>query len=203
MELKSIKYRVSRIAEKILSHFSSIWSSLHSTRRVPSRGYSLIEIVIYTILLTLLAGAATDMLFSLSSATRSLQSLEAVDESAQSSLERIVRETRGSLSIDTLRSTLGTSPGDLYLNSIDVNGASTTVEFFMTGQSIHIKEAGIDLGPLTADNVRVTNLVFRRIATTTSQAVKIELTLESGTSTNYFSKNFYSSAVLRGSYPAQ
>jgi len=154
-------------------------------------------------ILVLLVAATIGTLLSLSSIYRNLRSLEAVNESAQSSLERIVRESRGATSIDTLQSTLGTSPGDLFLNTLDQNGATTTVEFFLTGKTIHIKEAGADIGPLTASNVLVTNLVFRRIATTTSQAVKVEMTLESGTSTNYVSKNFYSSAVLRGSYLAQ
>jgi hypothetical protein len=132
---------------------------------------------------------------------RNLQSAEAINESAQSALERIVRDSRGATSIDTLKSSLGTSPGDLYLNTLDQDGATTSVEYFVTGQSIHIKEAGVDIGQITASNVRVTNLVFHRIAATSSVAVKIEMTLESGTSTHYLSKNFYSTAVLRGSYP--
>lgn len=164
---------------------------------------TIIETLFYIMILVLLTAVTVGTLLSLSSIYRNLQSLESVNESAQSSLERIVRETRGATSIDTFQSTLGSSPGNLFLNTLDQNGATTTVQFFLTGQTMHIKEAGVDIGPLTASNVRVTNLVFRRIASSQSQAVKVEMTLESGTSTNYVSKNFYSTAVLRGSYPAQ
>src|ERR1041385_3348551 len=166
-----------------------------------TRGMTIVEMLFYIAILVVLTGVTVSTLISLSNIYRNLRSLEAVNESAQSSLERIVRESRGATSIDTTQSTLGSSPGNLFLYSLDQNGATTTVQFYVSNSAIRIKEAGVDAGPLTASNVRVTNLVFRRIATSTSQAVKIEMTLESGTSTNYVSKNFYSTAVLRGSYP--
>ncbi len=164
---------------------------------------TIVEVLVYIVILVLLVGVTVSTLLSLSSMYRNLLSLEAVNESAQSSLERIIREVRGATSVDTLQSTLNTSPGDLYLSSLDSSGATTTLEFFVSGGAIRIKEAGVDSGPLSASNVRVTNLVFRRLPSAESQAVKVEMTIESGTSTNYISKNFYSTAVLRGSYPAQ
>jgi len=165
------------------------------------KGMSIIEALFYMAILVLLVSVTVATLVSLSSTYRNLRSFEAVNESAQSALERIVRELRGATSVDTMLSTLGSSPGDLYLDSLDEDGATTTLEFFVSAQTIRVKEAGADVGPLTAADVRVTNLIFRRMATTSSVAVKVEMTLESGTSTHYISKNFYSTAVLRGSYP--
>jgi type II secretory pathway pseudopilin PulG len=167
------------------------------------RGMTIIELLLYVAILVLLVGVTVGALLSLSGIYRNLRSLEAVNENAQSSLERIVREVRGATSVDTLQSTFGTNPSDLYLNSLDVNGASTTVEFFATSSAVHIKEAGVDSGPLTSSNVKVTKLIFRLLTSAKSQAVKVEMTIESGTSTNYVTKNFYSTAVLRGSYPVQ
>jgi hypothetical protein len=167
------------------------------------RGLGIIEAILYISILILLVGVTVGSLISLSNIYRNLQSLEAINESAQSSLERMVRDVRGASSVDSLKSTFGTTPGDLFLNSVDQNGASTTVEYFATSSVIHVKEAGVDVGPLTASNVRVTNLVFRLLSSAKSQAVKIEMTMESGTSTTYVKKNFYSTAVLRGSYPLE
>ena len=63
-----------------------------------------------------------------------------------------------------------------------------------------LQRNGADVGPLSVSAAVVSSLVFRSISTSTSQAIKIELTVESGASTAYFTKNFYETATLRGSY---
>jgi hypothetical protein len=132
---------------------------------------------------------------------RSIRSSASIESNVHVVLERITREIRGASSIDTAQSTFNASPGVLTLNTTDDNGATTTIQFFMVGQTPHIKEAGIDMGPLAGAGVRVATLIFRRIATSTSEAVKIETRLESGQGINYKSTPFYSTVVLRGSYP--
>src|SRR5690349_6811929 len=97
------------------------------------RGLSIVEALFYIAILLLLVSVTIGTLLSLSNIYRNLQSLEAVNEGAQSSLERMIREIRGAVSVDTLQSTLGANPSDLYLNSVDQNGASTTREFFLSG----------------------------------------------------------------------
>src|SRR6476659_1221258 len=96
-------------------------------RPTARRGITMVELLFYIGILVLLLGVTVGTLISLSSVYRNLQALEAVNESSQSSLDRIVREARSATSVDTVKSTLGSSPGDLFLNTLDQNGATTTV----------------------------------------------------------------------------
>jgi len=54
--------------------------------------------------------------------------------------------------------------------------------------------------PLTPYTVEVTSLVFRHVLGTETEAVRIEMTLETREGARTISEDFYSSVVLRGSY---
>lgn len=177
--------------------------SFRKIRSVASRGVSLVEILIYIAIMTMFLILIVNAVQSFARVYRSMHSAQNVELSAETALERLTRETRDATGVDSGQSTLGSSPGILFLNTTDDAGVATTVKFFLADQSLHVSVNGIDQGPLTASTVRVTNLVFRLITTTKSKAVKMELTLESGSGSDYRSKLFYSTVVLRGSYPLQ
>lgn len=164
------------------------------------RGVSLVEILIYTGILVILMTIIVSTLLALSRSNITIGTAQRIGSAAEVSLERMVRDARSASSIDIAQSILGTSPGQLTLNSTDASGNATTTEFFLSGKTLRVKQGGTDIGPLTSTSTRVTELIFRRITTARSQAVKIEMTIESGTSSSYRSRSFYGTAVLRGSY---
>lgn len=172
-------------------------------RSLEQKGVSLVEILIYVAILTLFLILIVNMIRSFTDTYRKMRSAQNIELSAETAMERLTRATRDSSSIDTVNSTFDASPGILTLNTTDDEGLAVTVQFLLVGQELHIKESGIDVGPLTPDSARVTNLVFRQITSTQSKAVKIEMTIESGEGDSYASKPFYSTVVLRGSYPLQ
>jgi prepilin-type N-terminal cleavage/methylation domain-containing protein len=163
------------------------------------RGFSLMEMLIYIAILVLIMVVVINILFNIISSQKKFKTAKNVENSAAYTLERINREIRDAQSIDTLGSVFGSNPGSLKLIGTDVNGNSKTVEFFVSSSTVHIKENGIDLGRLSQTEGRVTNLIFNRITNTHSDSVRTRLTVESGTSTNYRSENFYSTTILRGS----
>jgi len=165
-----------------------------------TKGLSLVETLIYVSIISVILVVIINALYSLSKSYRTIRSTVAIESSAVTSLDRIVREIHNALSVDDAQSTLNTSPGVLTLNTKDDDGVNLTVQFFVTNQVVHIRENGVDIGPLSDSYARVTNLVFRSITTSQSRAIKIEMTIESGQDTSYKSKKFYSTAVLRGSY---
>jgi hypothetical protein len=125
-----------------------------------------------------------------------------IESSAVASVSRMMTEIRNAESVDP-SSTFGTNlvgtSGYLRLNT----GVATPalVKFYVNGSSsLAVDEDGVYSGPLTSTDARVKSLIFRSISTANSQAVKIELEIESGSSTNYKSKKFYDTAILRGSY---
>jgi len=104
-------------------------------------------------------------LLSLARTYRSIAAEQAIESAAIAALDRLSREARNATSVDVGGSVLGTSPGQLSLNTKDPDGAPEVVQFFLEDKSLHVREAGVDQGSLTPAAARVTNLIFRTIAT--------------------------------------
>lgn len=164
------------------------------------RAFSLIELLVYLAMfataLVLIVGTA----LGLSRAYGGVANLSRIERDGAAMVERITREARGAKSVDTGASVLGVNPSKLVLNTTDDAGAARTVEFSVSGSALHIKENGADTGALTGSKIAVSSFVVKRIATGRSEAVKIELSLQSGTGTASTTKKFYATTILRNSY---
>lgn len=163
-------------------------------------GFSLIELLVYVAVfataLTLIVGTA----LGLSRAYGGVSNLSRVERDGTAILERVTREVRGAGSIDIGASALGVNPSKLVLNITDDAGAARTVEFSVSNSALRLKENGTDSGALTGSKVTVSSFVARRISTGGSEAVKVELALQSGVGTASTTKKFYATTILRNSY---
>lgn len=164
-----------------------------------NKGYSIAEVVIYASIFAILLIIIVNMLINISHSRGRLSSAQSINASAITAMDRIVREIRVSENVDTAESTFGVSPGTLVLTSIDADDSLRTVEFSLSSGVLHIMENGVDVGPLTQDDSSVTELLFMRGATSTVQAIKVEMTIESGAGDTYKSEKFYSTTLLRQS----
>ncbi|MBX4200411.1 hypothetical protein KW790_03065 [Candidatus Parcubacteria bacterium] len=164
------------------------------------RGFSLVEMVLYVAILVLMMTVIINIFLSLSRTQRSMKSARTIQNSGIFALNRMAEETRGGLFVKTASSTFNVSPGVLVLNTIDASGNPKTVEFSLSNGVLRLKDNGVDQGALTQLDSRVTNLIFSLITSSSSQAVRTQMTVESGTSTWYKSKKFYSTVIIRGSY---
>ncbi len=167
------------------------------------RGFSLAESLVYMALLVFLLVGIINAIVMLSSMYRNVRTARSVESSAISLMDRIVRETRNAESINSAQTSWGISSGSLGLNTVDANGVTGTMRFYIATSTSRamLEKNGVSMGPLTESNVIVTNLTFRSYATTTSSAVKIEMTITSAsTSPVYITRNFYGTVILRGSY---
>ncbi len=153
------------------------------------RGFSTIELLVYLAIvataLTLIVGTA----LGLSRAYGGAANLARIERDAVAILERITRETRAGASVDGAGS-------ELVLNMDD----GGTREFFVSDGALHMKENGVDQGALTGSTIAVSSFVVRPITTGRSEAVKIELALQSGSGTASTTKRFYATTILRNSY---
>lgn len=165
-----------------------------------SVGFSLIEMIVYISLLTVIMVSVVNMLLVMSRANSFYKVSRHIQSSAVFALDRIVRDIRNAQSVDLIGSTLGASPGVLILNTTQATGTPEIIQFYVSAGALRVKQDGGDIGPLTLSDVSVQNLVFRHINTGISQAVKVELTLSSGAGSFARSANFYATAVLRDSY---
>lgn len=168
---------------------------------VSSSGVTLIESLFYVGILGLLVAATISTLVALNTSYENIKSASSIESAAQTALDRMVREIRSATSVDIGNSTLNASPGRLTLQTTDAGGAAATVEFLVSSSTIRVRENGVDVGPLTSSAVRASSVIFRHVVTPLSEAVRVELVLESGQGDSAKSKNFYATAVLRNSYP--
>lgn len=169
--------------------------SLHKTK-----GFSLVEVLVYLALLILLLGGIINSTLLLAKSYRSVKAVRSIESSAISSMDRMMREIKDATSINSGLSSFNVNPGTLALNTTDASGTAETLKFYVLDNKIMMDRNGSNVGQLTFSDSRITTLIFRSISTSTSQAVKIEMAIQSGTSTSFITKNFYDTAILRSSY---
>lgn len=157
-------------------------------------GYTLIEMLVYAALFVIASVVIVDGLLVATRLFARTKETRLLRISAETAMERIIREIRLANAVDMATSTLGTSPGVLMLNTIDpVTETPTTIRFALAGGRITIKKSASPAEYLTSEKITVSNLVFSHILNgSVSQAARIEFTIGG--------KNFYSTAVLRRSY---
>ena len=164
------------------------------------RGFTVIETVIYTAVLAIVAGIVVEILVGMTRASARVQLARRINHSAEISLERLTREIRNAQSVNTSNSVFNTHPGRLFLNTLDSSGTPTTMDFTLSSNTLRITEGGSSVSDLTPKRIEVTGLVFRPFNTVVSQGVKVELELSALQGTATRTEMFYTSAVLRRSY---
>ena len=169
---------------------------LHTSRR---RGFTLVEALVYTAVLAIVAGIVVEILVGMTRASARVQLARRINHSAQISLERLTREIRNAQSVNGASSIFNTHPGRLSLTTLNALGLPTTIEFSLTSTTLQVTE-GSSVSNLTPKNVDVTNLVFRPFNSTNSQGIKVELELSAAQGRATRTEMFYTGAVLRGSY---
>jgi len=164
-------------------------------------GYSIIEIIIYLAIFTALSILVINSFIVILSSFNKTDINRKLLESGSVSMERISREIRQAKNVDITNSTIGTNPGVLQLNTTDSGGNTIYVKFKKENDgSLKIYENSVNGNNLLTQYITATNLIFRRITTTQSEAVKIEMTLEYSRGGITRSENFYDTVVLRGGY---
>lgn len=160
-----------------------------------TRGFTLVEVLVYIAVTVLIATAGVSMFLSLDTVLLRNATERALTHSATVSLERIARDIKVSTGVNTAQSTLGASPGVLSLNQ-----AGTTTVFSVSGGNLIVAVNGTEIGSLTSEGVTVQSLVFTRYAGTVTELVRVALTLSVSSKAASSTRTFYTSAVLRDSY---
>src|SRR3989338_5502326 len=99
--------------------------------RTYQRGFSLVEMVFYTAILAVALVAVMQTLVVIVRSYGVLRASQRIEQEATASMERMVREIRDASNVDDAGSVLGSSPGELLLNTTDAAGTAKTVEFYL------------------------------------------------------------------------
>lgn len=164
-----------------------------------TKGTTLIEMLVYIMIFTVLSIAVVNVLVTMMKSFSEVQAYRDLTEASTVSLERITREIKGATSVDTANSTFNSSPGILQLNTTDSGGSAKTVKFDISSNQLRLTENGTVTGFIVGGNISVTSLIFRNITTSKGNAIRIEMTIQN-TRGRSVSKDFYSTAVIKGAY---
>lgn len=165
-----------------------------------NRGSSLVELLAYIFLLSIIVLVLTQTIVAMISSYRNIKIVRLIENSAMLSMERITREIRNAVSVDVGNSILGLSPGKLTLNSNDSAGTVKTVEFYLENLLIKVEENNVYQGPLSNQNTSVTSLIFDHMQSGESESVRVQMQIQATSSGRVITHNFYDTVILRGSY---
>lgn len=163
------------------------------------RGFTLVEILVYIAILAILSVAVVNTLLLVSASLAEIRVTRTLNATAALAMERMIRQIRDAKSVNIGASTFDLSPGVLSFTGSE--SPALTHRLALAGSTLELESGSNPAVALTPPGVLVTNLVFRLItASTTSQAVKVELSLAASTGRATTTQNFYGTAVLRNSY---
>lgn len=166
-------------------------------RHTRQAGFTLVEMLIYIGLLTLISVSALSLLLTLRALLDEYRADQHLTESAQTVLERVLYDLRSADQIDTTdpSALMVDTPGHLVITS-----GATVTEFYVSGGRLMVSVNSVELGPLTKETVVVDELRFFPYDNGVTQAVKIQFGLTATVGDATATADFNGTAVLRGTY---
>jgi prepilin-type N-terminal cleavage/methylation domain-containing protein len=148
------------------------------------RGFTLIEILVYIAVLSIIIlSVSSFFLWAVRSNAKTKIMRETLDN-ARRAMEIITYEIKEAESIYGPTSVFGSHPGQLSLETVKYLPAretATYIDFYLCGDSLCLKKESQNPVALTSGRVKISNLVFSQIATTTP-CIQIDLTVDFKTS---------------------
>lgn len=163
-------------------------------------GLTLIEAVIYFSMLAVLVTVVMSSLISLFKSYSFVKSAQDLETTAIQIFDKITRDAQNANSIVTASSSFGVAEGSIGITIASTTGVTTdTFSYYSQNGALKVSQNGVYLGNLSLPSVTVNSFIVRYINGTSTQAVKIELNLQTiprfGTST--INENFYTTVQLR------
>ena len=152
-------------------------------------GYTLLEMLIYVGLLAamaILVTASAIYIFRFFGIVRIERRLALQGDTV---LETMVREIRKTSRVDESASVFGNNPGKLVLQDVTFAISGGVLQMTKDGQTDDLTR-----------NVSVTRFVVYRAISSVSELITIRMTLQAGSGALLRSKNYFASAVTRGTY---
>ncbi len=159
--------------------------------RAQYSGYSLIEIVIYVSLIGAMVVMSTAALISVYRTLSILRVEQNVLTTGDTVLGVMLQDIRAASGVNLTTSIFSANPGKLQVGAI---------VYTVTNGVLNRQEGASPVSLLTASGVRISNLILYRASSTISQIISVRLTLSAGSGVSSTTKQFYGSAVLRGTY---
>ncbi len=163
------------------------------------KGFSLIEVIVYMAILILILFIILGSLVMVTDIQEKVIAGKDLNKSATVSIDRILRETRSSTSIDIDNSVFDDQNGVLSLEHEDTEDE---IIFYLSDSSLYLEKEG-ETQRLTHKGTDVLYFNIDKIESDVFDAVKVRIGFSHPYSDGSIEQSFRSTAILRGSYEDQ
>lgn len=165
-----------------------------------NRGLSLVETLVYLAVVVSTSILVVNLLLIIVGSFNAFRYNRNIGSAATTALSRLAREIRLA-NRATINEGFGSIGGVLTLETVDVAGQPTLVEFRVLADNLVVRESSTGpWEPLVPDYISIPGLTFKKITTPVGEAVKTEITLAETRGPNPPTAKFYITAGLRNSY---
>ncbi len=163
-----------------------------------TRGLTILEIVIYFSMLSVLTVVVISSLMNLFKSYSVIKLHQNIETSAIQVMDKLTRDIRDANEIAIDESAFGVPLGSIAVN-ITTDSVTDKYKYYNASGTIKLSKNNVFLGDLTQLGVVANSFKAYYINGTTTQAIKIELNLQATPrySTSTISKNFYTTVQLR------
>lgn len=165
-----------------------------------TRGVTLVEAILYLTLFIVVLGVVINMLLAINSSYKEIRLNREIEISGTVTMESLLREIRNASSIDVSNSQFGVNPSKITLMGVDESSNAYTKTYDVLDGAFRVSKDGGTPEILTSSLGSVSSLVLKRLTTSASEAIKIELEITGTLGSLSKTEKFYGFAVLRGSY---
>lgn len=159
-----------------------------------SRGFTLVEMLVYVSLLVVISTAAVGSLISMSDSFQQQKARQLVTRNATVIIERLLTDIRSAGDVDQLNSVFINNPGVLTLLH-----STTTTEYAVSSGVLEVSVDGAS-SAVSDSSVSIDTLRFYVYDNMATEFVRVELTLSATAGSVTHTQSFNAGAVLRGSY---
>lgn len=164
-------------------------------------GFSIVEIIIYFGLLAVISTLVIGNIITLFKNYNIARSNQEIEYNAINIIDKLTRDARDAKNINITDSSFSVAQGavSLHIASSTNDNASNTIKFYLNNNKVKYMKDGVDFGNISTNAVNVSNFKIYYISASSTEAIKVELTLDTipHLNTNSISKNFYTTIQLR------
>lgn len=161
-----------------------------------TKGFTLVEALIYVALLVVISVGAVTFLFSLEDLFQQHRTEQALFVAGTHTMERILAELRTGETVDLLSSEIASTTEGVLV----IDDGSKITTFDWEGDEIEVFVDGVSEGSLTGSAVTVEQFTVYHYPMTLGEMVRVKLTLSSTIGDYSATSTFYGGADIRGSY---
>jgi len=168
--------------------------------KLNQNGFSLVELVVYVALVALVGSLVLGLMIPMYKVGVEARVSRRINESGALMMERILRETKDAESVNQTGSVFSVNPGIFKINTTNASTTGGTMKFSLSAGRGLLTFGDGESQYLTSTQTNISELAFWYLVSSSSEAIRVKITISDRQVTLARERTFFGTAVLRGSY---